>query len=76
MFWNFCVEWRHDVNVCTVRSMTSHNLISHVYNIIRKFVMVILHGKQGLFCDKIGVISLVVEVVVVGVTAASIEQQY
>ena len=23
MFWNLCVGLRHDVNVCTVRSMTS-----------------------------------------------------
>ena len=31
--------------------MTSRNLISHVYK-ARKFVMAILHGKQGLLCDK------------------------
>ena len=30
MFWNFGVGWRHDVNICTVRSMTSRNLISHL----------------------------------------------
>ena len=23
MFWNFCVGLRHDVKICTVRSMTS-----------------------------------------------------
>ena len=40
----------HDVNIRTVRSMTSSNLISNVCE-TRKFVMAILHGKQGLLCD-------------------------
>ena len=31
--------------------MTSWNLISHVSE-TRKFVMAILHWKQGLLCDK------------------------
>ena len=52
MFWNFCVGWRHDVNIWTVRYMTSWNLISHVFE-TRKFVKAILHGKLGLLCDKI-----------------------
>ena len=30
MFWNFCIGSPQDVNICTVRSMTSLNLISHV----------------------------------------------
>ena len=48
MFWNFCVGWRHDVNIRrpTVRFMTSLNLISNVCE-TRKFVMVILHGMNG-----------------------------
>ena len=32
-------------------TMTSLSLISHVCE-TRKFVMAILHGKQGLLCDK------------------------
>ena len=52
MFWNFCAERRHDVNIRTVRYMTSGNLTSHVLE-TRKFVMAILHWKQELFCDKI-----------------------
>ena len=51
MFCNFCVGWRHDVNVCTVWYMMSWNLISHVLE-TRKFVMAILQRKQGLLCDK------------------------
>ena len=47
----FCVRWHHDVNIGTVRFMMSWNLIWHVYK-IRKFVMVILHWKQGLLYDK------------------------
>ena len=34
-----------------MKSMTSWNLISHVCE-TRKFVMAILHWKQGLLCDK------------------------
>ena len=53
MFWKFCVGLRHDVNIRTVRSMTSLNLILHVCD-IRKFVMAISHGKQRLLhkCDE------------------------
>ena len=47
----FCVRWHHDVNIGKVRFMMSWNLISHMYK-IRKFVMAILHWKQGLLCDK------------------------
>ena len=49
--WNFCVGWCLDVNICTVRSMTSWNLISHVCK-TRKFVMAILNKKQRLLWDK------------------------
>ena len=38
-------------NETTVQSMMSRNLISHVCK-TRKFVMAILHQKQGLLCDK------------------------
>ena len=31
--------------------MTSGNLILHMLE-TRKFIMAILHGKQGLLCDK------------------------
>ena len=37
--------------VTVLRSSTSWNLISNVCE-TRKFVMAILHGKQGLLCDK------------------------
>ena len=52
-FWNFCVGWRHDVNICTVlRPMTSWNLISHLCE-TRKLVMAILQTKKKAFiCDK------------------------
>ena len=33
-------------------TMLSVNLISHVRK-TRKFIMAILHGKQGLLCDKV-----------------------
>ena len=56
MFCDCCVGWRHNVNICTVPSMTSCNFISHVCK-ARKFVIAILHGKQGLLCDK----SIIVE---------------
>ena len=51
MFWNFSVGWCHDVNIRTVQSMMSRNLISHMFE-TRKFIMAILHWKQGLLCDK------------------------
>ena len=34
-----------------LRPMTSRNLISHVCR-TRRFIMAILHSKQGLLCDK------------------------
>ena len=46
----------------TVRYITSLNLISHVLE-TRKFVMAILHWKQGLLCDK-NVIKLVLKNVI------------
>ena len=51
MFWNFCVGWSHEVNIWTMQYMTSWNLISHVLE-KRKFVMAVLHWKQGLLCDN------------------------
>ena len=39
------------MKIYTVRSVTSSKLISHVCE-TRKFVMALLHGKQGLLCDK------------------------
>ena len=52
MFRKFCVGLLHDANIRTVRSVTSLNLISHVFE-TRKIVIAILHGKQGLLCDSI-----------------------
>ena len=48
MFWNFCVG-KHRLQCFW--PMTSWNLTSHVFE-TRKFVMAILHWKQGLLCDK------------------------
>ena len=46
--------------------MTSRNLISHVCE-TRKFVMAILHGKQGMLCDKtvIKITTIIIIIIVI-----------
>ena len=53
MSWNVWVGCCHDVkNMYSAIFDVMKNLISHVCK-TRKFVMAILHGKQGLLCDKL-----------------------
>ena len=56
MFWNFCVGWRHYVNIWTVWYMTSWNQISRMFE-TRKFVLALYIGNKCFSVITINIIS-------------------